>query len=131
MVIGRRVHPGWVSWKDLPGWLQGATYWACLNGGPLDTLDVVRLDTGLRTGASAREIFFREEPRWMVKTILLLQERGIIKEKFSTSEVHQAVALWWGLEEETIRRRCSGDMSLGKKGNDLFINLIYISSYFL
>jgi hypothetical protein len=52
----------------------------------------------------------------MVKTILLLQKAGFINQKFSTPEVHQAVALWWGLTAETVRRRCIGDVSLGKKG---------------
>jgi hypothetical protein len=125
-MVGHRIRTEWSNWNDLPGWLQGATYWACLNGGPLDTHDVARVEIGLRMGAGAREVFFREEPRWMVKTLLLLKKAGFITENFSTSEAYKAVAIWWSSKAphssdevsiSMVRKLCCGDMSLGKKGH--------------
>lgn len=126
-MTGPRIQPRWDSWDDLPGWLQGATYLAFWIGGPHDECDVERLEAALHMGAGNRELIEREEPRWMVKTLLLLAGSGVCP-ALKPPQAHQAVAFWMSgdpqfpestrkiVSAETVRKRCCGDPSTGKKG---------------
>jgi len=111
----------------MPGWLQGATYLAFWIGGPQDECDVERLEAALRMGAGNRELIEREEPRWMVKTLMLLAGAGVCP-ALKPPQAYQAVAFWLSgdpkfpesarkiVSAETVRKRCCGDPSTGKKG---------------
>ena len=126
-MVGPRIRTQWASWDDLPGPLQGATYLAFWIGGPLDECDVERLEAGLRMGAGAKELIEREEPRWMVKTLLMLAEAGVCS-AVTQPQACQAVAFWLSgdpkfpeaarkvISAETVRKRCCGDPSTGKRG---------------
>lgn len=127
MATGRRVRPNYGGWDDLPGWLQGATYLAFWIGGPLDDCDVERLEAALHKGAGNRELVEREEPRWMVKTLLLLAEAGVCP-ALTPPQACQAVAFWLSgdpqfpetarevISARTVGKRCYGDPSTGKQG---------------
>lgn len=99
----------WDKWEDLPPWLQACTYWAFLFGGPVDEKDSARFYTAMYGGASAREVVQREEPRWMVKTLLILSKAGCTPEKLSVTRACKAVALFFGIGESTVKGRYYGD----------------------
>jgi hypothetical protein len=116
MTIGRRTSPSGIEWERLPPWLQVATYFAYWIGGPVDERDVARLEAGILRGAGWKELFAREEPRWMVSTLMLLDGAGKLPVRLKPTSAYEAVGLWCKLSPETVRRRCCGDRSIGHQG---------------